>query len=196
MKNYFFKSTKENSKIYIYSKIKTEYEMNNYILNINYEDRKLSCKMRVSDHFLEIERGRYTRIKKENRICKFCELKDVEDEFHFFFRCKNNHTLKNILCKDINGICPKFNEYDRAKTLQLILSSSQIMRFTVPFVKKSIALRRVGLYCCILVIECRSICFHFICTLLLCLCLFDLCTLFGYIPCICLHPFWVKLSIE
>jgi hypothetical protein len=29
--------------------------------------------------------------------------------------------------------------------------------------------------------ECRSICSHFICTLLLCLCLFDLCTLFVYI---------------
>jgi hypothetical protein len=53
--------------------------MNNYILNINYEDRKLLCKMRVSDHFLEIERGIYTRIKKENRICKFCDLKEVED---------------------------------------------------------------------------------------------------------------------
>jgi hypothetical protein len=57
--------------------------------------------MRVSDHFLEIQKGRYTRIKKENRICKFCDLKEVEDEFHFFFRCKNNHTLKNILYKDI-----------------------------------------------------------------------------------------------
>jgi hypothetical protein len=32
--------------------------------------------MCVSDHFLEIERGRYTRIKKEN---------EVEDEFHFFW---------------------------------------------------------------------------------------------------------------
>ena len=109
------KSTKENTNIYIYSKFKTEYEMNNYILNINYEDRKLLCKMCVSDHFLEIERGRYTRIKKENRICKFCDLKEVEDEFHFFFKCKNNHTLRNILYKDINGICPKINEYDRAK---------------------------------------------------------------------------------
>jgi hypothetical protein len=46
--------------------------------------------MRVSDHFLEIERGKYTRIKKENRTCKFCDLREVEDEFHFFFSCKNN----------------------------------------------------------------------------------------------------------
>jgi hypothetical protein len=54
----------------------------------------LLCRMRISDHFLEIERGRCTRIKKENRICKFCDLKEVEDEFHVFFRCKNNHTLR------------------------------------------------------------------------------------------------------
>ena len=138
----------------------------------------------------------HTRIKKENRICKFCDLKEVEDESHFFFRCKHNHTLRNILYTDINEICPKFNEYDRAKKkLQLILSSSQIIRFTVPFVKKSIT-QESGLYCCIIVIECRSICFHFICTFLLCLCLFDLCTLFVYIPCICLKPFGVRLSIE
>ena len=51
--------------------------------------------------------------------------------------------IKDILYKNINGICPKFNEYDRGKKLQLILSSL-IMRFTVPFVKKSITLRRVG----------------------------------------------------
>jgi ABC-type uncharacterized transport system ATPase subunit len=69
-------------------------------LIINYEDRKLSCKMRVSDHFLEIERGRYTRIKKENKICKFCELKDVEDEFHFFFRCV---FLRVVLTMRLNG---------------------------------------------------------------------------------------------
>ena len=101
-------------------------------------------------------------------------------------------TLRNILYRDINGICSKFNEYDRAKKLQLILSSSQIMRFTVPFDSTE----ESGLYCYIIVIECRSICFHFICTFLLCLCLFDLCTLFVYIPCICLQPFEVKLSIE
>jgi hypothetical protein len=51
-----------------------------------------------------------------------------------FFICKNNHTLRNILYKDINGICPKFNEYDRAKKLQLILSSSQIMRLVIHFI--------------------------------------------------------------
>jgi hypothetical protein len=27
--------------------------------------------------------------------------------------------LRNTLYKDINGICPKFNEYDRAKAQEL-----------------------------------------------------------------------------
>jgi hypothetical protein len=65
------------------------------------------------------------------RICKFCDLKEIEDEFHFFFRCKNNHTLRNILYKDINGICLKFSEYDRAKKLQLILSSQKFSVFII-----------------------------------------------------------------
>ena len=30
-----------------------------------------------------------------------------------------NHTLRNILYKDINGICPKFNEYDKAKKITI-----------------------------------------------------------------------------
>ena len=40
------------------------------------------------------------------------------------------------------------------------------------------------------------ICFHFICLFLLCFCLFDLCTLFVYIPCTCLQLLGVKLSIN
>jgi hypothetical protein len=50
----------------------------------------------------------------------------LQSERHFI-----NHTLRNILYTDINGICPKFNEYDK----KLILSSSQSMRFTIPIVK-------------------------------------------------------------
>ena len=43
--------------------------------------------MRISDHFLEIERGRYRNIQREKRICQKCNLNEVEDEVHFFFIC-------------------------------------------------------------------------------------------------------------
>ena len=46
--------------------------------------------MRRSDHVLEIERGRYNKINREQRICRQCHLNVhvIEDEEHFFFHCK------------------------------------------------------------------------------------------------------------
>ena len=41
--------------------------------------------MRISDHALEIERGRYNKINREQRICRQCHLNVIEDEEHFFF---------------------------------------------------------------------------------------------------------------
>lgn len=39
--------------MFVYSKIKTNYEIDQYILQNNTEKRKISCKMRVSGSFLE-----------------------------------------------------------------------------------------------------------------------------------------------
>ena len=74
------------------------------------ENFYVKCVYRII--FLKLKEEDTQELKTKIEICKFCDLKEVEDEFHFFFRCKNNHTLRNILYKDINGICPKFNEYD------------------------------------------------------------------------------------
>jgi hypothetical protein len=40
--------------------------------------------MRISDHVLEIERGRYNKINREQRICRQCHLNVIEDEEHLF----------------------------------------------------------------------------------------------------------------
>jgi hypothetical protein len=39
-------------------------------------------KYRVSNHKLQIERGRYENIHHEERICKLCDSGEVENEFH------------------------------------------------------------------------------------------------------------------
>jgi hypothetical protein len=50
--------------------------------------------MRISDHVLEIERGRYNKINREQRICRQCHLTVIEDEEHFFFHCQKNRIIK------------------------------------------------------------------------------------------------------
>ena len=55
------RSFKINNKLFLYSKIKTNYIIEPFIENSNLENRKLIVKMRISDHVLEIERGRYIK---------------------------------------------------------------------------------------------------------------------------------------
>jgi hypothetical protein len=43
-------------------------------------------KFRISDHSLEIEKGRYNKTPCEERLCENCGV--IEDETHFILKCK------------------------------------------------------------------------------------------------------------
>jgi hypothetical protein len=89
-----------NNKLFLYSKIKTIYIIEPFIENSNFENRKLIVKMRISDHILEIERGRYNKINREQRICRQCPINVIEDEEHFFFHCQKKFIKKGIFNPD------------------------------------------------------------------------------------------------
>ena len=60
-------SVNETSKLYIYSKIKSELKLQNYLLFfLNFKMRQLFTKFRVSDYSLEIEIGRYKNITRKS----------------------------------------------------------------------------------------------------------------------------------
>ena len=71
-----------------YAKHKQDFEMESYITKLNFNDGQTVNKLRLSDHSLEIERGRYQRLylKLEKRNCPFCPNK-IEDEYHFLIEC-------------------------------------------------------------------------------------------------------------
>jgi hypothetical protein len=86
-------SVNETSKLYIYSKIKSELKLQNYLLFFsNLKMRQLFTKFRVIDHSLEIESGRYENIAREERICTNCIINEIGDEYHFFLKCTANHS--------------------------------------------------------------------------------------------------------
>ena len=66
-----------------------------------YRHFKLFTKLRVSDHRLEIEKGTYTNITREERIFQKCNLNEIGDEYHLFFKCTANHSLRNNLVNKI-----------------------------------------------------------------------------------------------
>ena len=53
------------------------------------EKIRLIVQMRTSTHRLRIETGRYgrNRVDRHERLCQVCSSNDIEDEFHFLFKC-------------------------------------------------------------------------------------------------------------
>ena len=48
----------------------------------NFNSCNILANIRISDHKLEIEIGRYKKVPREQRICKACKV--LNDEKHFF----------------------------------------------------------------------------------------------------------------
>ena len=85
------KDANQNNKLRTFQKFKTieNYKCEDYLRQVtNIQHRITLTKLRLSNHKLAIETGRYVRPykKPEERICPICK-KDVEDEIHFLTLC-------------------------------------------------------------------------------------------------------------
>ena len=57
--------------------------------------RRALVKLRISNHKLMIEIGRYNQTTKDNRHCLFCGCNVMEDEVHFLFQCPTYCMITN-----------------------------------------------------------------------------------------------------
>ena len=83
-------------KLRTYALMKTEIGLENYLSVVkNVSIRTQFSKFRLSDHNLEIEKGRHRGIDAEQRFCPFCKDK-VENEIHFLLECPLYKELREI----------------------------------------------------------------------------------------------------
>ena len=68
--------------------------------------RRWLSKIRLSSHDLCIEKGRHTKPKTkiEDRLCIYCDMTSVEDEFHFIMECKLYDNERSALFNNITNI--------------------------------------------------------------------------------------------
>ena len=104
---------KKMPKLRTYIKYKDIYEPETYITKcMSRRRRSLMSQFRTGILPLEIETGRYVPIydkvlKKnrkrtsEERICKYCNLNDIENEYHFLFICSLYDCKREILFNEI-----------------------------------------------------------------------------------------------
>ena len=78
-------SINTSTKLQSYCLFKEDTQSELYVDSVKPNKYKFALgRLRLSSHSLAIETGRYTGILRSDRICTFCNMNVVENEFHFF----------------------------------------------------------------------------------------------------------------
>ena len=74
-------SVSHSRKLEFYQKFKVNYETeSNLDIIRTFDQRRVFTKLRIGNHSLAIESGRYTNTLTDDRICVFCSLNAIESE--------------------------------------------------------------------------------------------------------------------
>ena len=85
-------------KLRTYFQIKDVYETELYVkANLTRNQRSLVAQLRTGILPLALETGRFTQTPEEDRLCRLCELGEVENETHFVLYCPRYDDFRNVL---------------------------------------------------------------------------------------------------
>ena len=82
----WYSEINNSNRLMSYCIFKHEFVLEKY-LNLQFENKyKVALtRFRTSSHDLFIETGRYENVPRNQRLCKFCNIKQIEDEYHFYW---------------------------------------------------------------------------------------------------------------
>ena len=108
-----------SSRLSTYSRIKHDFNQEKYLNTINEKKYRIALtKFRTSAHNLEIEKGRHlpVKISRCERICKQCNLKAVESEYHFLLVCPRYNDLRRKYFTQSYWHWPTLTKFDNIMT--------------------------------------------------------------------------------
>ena len=96
------------------------------------KDRQIISKFRTSCHDLEIERGRYSGVKAEDRKCKICSANAVEDELHFVLKCDILSDIRSPYITKLTTSFPNISKLsDEMKFIWIMSSEDPLVLSTL-----------------------------------------------------------------
>jgi hypothetical protein len=97
----------ESNRLSLYCIYKHILEMDKYLIyNIETKYQLILTKFRLYANNLSIETGRYINIEREMRICTQCNMKVVEDQYHFLLVCPKYRDLRQRYFKHYFCVFP------------------------------------------------------------------------------------------
>ena len=127
------------SKMETYCLLKQNFGLENYISDVNIREHRIALsKMRISNHRLAIETGRFSKTPRNERLCIFCKannIYEIEDEQHVLLRCSKFNDLRNDLSDNVRNTCPRIDSLnDENKFLYLLNSNGSTIKNVARFV--------------------------------------------------------------
>ena len=99
------------SKPEFYRSFKTDQATSSYLdLTRGTTGRRALVKLRISNHKLMIEIGRYNQTTKGNRHCPFRGCNVIEDEVNFLFQCPTYSMIRNKFYYKVKTLIPNITQ--------------------------------------------------------------------------------------
>ena len=131
MKTQYFEKWKvdisSSSKLQFFSIFKDNYEVEPYLNTIgNFDQRRQYTKLRISNHKLAIESGRFHKTSIEDRLCTLCNDHKIESEIHMLYNCAYFGDLRKELLNKIGISIDDHDQSDYSKlTFDLFHSTDE-----------------------------------------------------------------------
>ena len=110
----WYSNINNSQRLSSYSRYKHCFEIEKYLDSITEQKYKIALsRFRLSSHKLEIERGRYFNIPREERKCTLCQINSVENEYHFLLVCPLYRELRKKYLKSYYCRWPTLNKFDQ-----------------------------------------------------------------------------------
>ena len=99
----------ETSVIWIHTILKQRFGKEDHLSDTTNRCHRIAfTKIRISNHRLDIETGRFNKITRSERLCQFCKnenISDIENEKHVLFRCIKFNNIRNKLLASLKKHC-------------------------------------------------------------------------------------------
>ena len=111
---YWQNTLQHSQKLEFYRSFKTDHTTSSYLeVTRGTAGRRALIsdgKLRISNHKLMIEIGRYNQTTKDNRHCPFCGCNVIEDEVHFLFQCPTYSMIRNKFYYKVKTLIPNITQ--------------------------------------------------------------------------------------
>ena len=122
------------NKLRTYRVFKSNFTMENYLHDISdFRLRRCITMFRVSDHNLEIELGRKKtpKVPLHERICRRCDMNEIDDEWHLIFSCTKFTKERKHLYKSCDVIDDSHTDVYKRKAIIINIMNCNILPLAI-----------------------------------------------------------------